>query len=199
MSYPTKRYIYFRLLTTISTLMLVEWKGREKAWLTMVLEVNYKVRRFKTSDLEGVIQINRACLPENYTSLFFMNLYKRFPETFIVAEANREIVGYIMCRIETGIPSFKLLGITRKAHVISIAVLPNHQQKGIGYALMREATQAMVNYRAKECYLEVRESNLPAVGLYKKLGFEIARTARNYYANGEDAFVMARHLPLSMK
>jgi len=165
----------------------------------MVLEVNYKVRRFKTSDLEGVIQINRACLPENYTSLFFMNLYKRFPETFIVAEANREIVGYIMCRIETGIPSFKLLGITRKAHVISIAVLPNHQQKGIGYALMREATQAMVNYRAKECYLEVRESNLPAVGLYKKLGFEIARTARNYYANGEDAFVMARHLPLSMK
>jgi len=199
MSYPTKRYIYFRLLTTISTLMLVEWKDREKAWLTMVLEVNYKVRRFKTSDLEGVIQINRACLPENYTSLFFMNLYKRFPETFIVAEANREIVGYIMCRIETGIPSFKLLGITRKAHVISIAVLPNHQQKGIGYALMREATQAMVNYRAKECYLEVRESNLPAVGLYKKLGFEIARTARNYYANGEDAFVMARHLPLSMK
>jgi len=193
------RYIYFCLLRTISTLMLVEWKDREKAWLTMVLEVNYKVRRFKTSDLEGVIQINRACLPENYTSLFFMNLYKRFPETFIVAEANREIVGYIMCRIETGIPSFKLLGITRKAHVISIAVLPNHQQKGIGYALMREATQAMVNYRAKECYLEVRESNLPAVGLYKKLGFEIARTARNYYANGEDAFVMARHLPLSMK
>jgi ribosomal-protein-alanine N-acetyltransferase len=193
------RYIYFCLLTPISTLMLVEWKGREKAWLTMVLEVNYKFRRFKPSDLEGVIRINRACLPENYTVLFFMNLYKRFPETFIVAEANREIVGYIMCRIETGIPSFKLLGITRRGHVISIAVLPNYQQKGIGYALMREATQAMVNYNAKECYLEVRESNLPAVGLYKKLGFEIARTSRNYYANGEDAFVMAKQLPLSMK
>jgi ribosomal-protein-alanine N-acetyltransferase len=195
--YHTKRYIYFRLLTTIPT--LVEWKGRENAWLTMVLEVKYKFRRFKPSDLEGVIRINRACLPENYTSLFFMNLYKRFPETFIVAEVNREIVGYIMCRIETGIPNFKLLGIRKKGHVISIAVLPNHQQKGIGYALMREATQAMVNYKAKECYLEVRESNLPAVGLYKKLGFEIARTARNYYANGEDAFVMAKQLPLSMK
>jgi len=179
--------------------MLVEWKGRKKAWLSMVLEVNYKLRPFKPSDLEGVIRINRACLPENYTTLFFMNLYKRFPETFIVAEVNREIVGYVMCRIETGIPSFKLLGITRRGHVISIAVLPNHQQKGIAHALMREATQAMVNYKAKECYLEVRESNLPAVGLYKKLGFEIARTARNYYANGEDAFVMARHLPLSMK
>ena len=193
------RYIYFCLLRTISTLMLVEWKGREKAWLSMVLEVNYKLRPFKPSDLEGVIQINRESLPENYTALFFMNLYKRFPETFIVAEVNREIVGYIMCRIETGIPVFKLLGITKKGHVISIAVLPNHQQKGIGYALMREATQAMVNYKAKECYLEVRESNIPAVGLYKKLGFEIARTLRNYYADGENAFVMAKQLPLYMK
>jgi ribosomal-protein-alanine N-acetyltransferase len=174
-------------------------KAERKEWLTMVLEVNYKFRRFKPSDLEGVMRINRECLPENYTPLFFMNLYKRFPATFIVAEVNREVVGYIMCRIETGIPSFKLLGVTRKGHVISIAVLPNHQQKGIGYALMREATQAMVNYKAKECYLEVRESNLPAVELYKKLGFEIARTARNYYANGEDAFVMSRQLPLSMK
>jgi len=179
--------------------MLVEWKGREKAWLSMVLEVNYKLRRFKPSDLDGVIRINRESLPENYTALFFMNLYKRFPGTFIVAEANGDIVGYIMCRIETGIPSFKLLGMRKKGHVISIAVLPRHQQKGIGYALMREATQAMVNYKAKECYLEVRESNLPAVGLYKKLRFEIARTLRNYYADGENAFVMALQLPLSMK
>jgi ribosomal-protein-alanine N-acetyltransferase len=177
---------------------VVEQKGREKAWSSMVLEVTYKFRMFKPSDLEAVMQINRECLPENYTPLFFMNLYKRFPETFIVAEANKKIAGYIMCRIETGIPSFKLLGITRRGHVISIAVLPNHQQKGVGYALIRESMQAMVNYKAKECYLEVRTSNLPAVGLYKKLGFEIARTSKNYYADGEDAFVMSRQLPLSM-
>jgi ribosomal-protein-alanine N-acetyltransferase len=187
------KHIYFCLLTSFS----LEWKGREKAWLAMVLEVKYKFRRFKPSDLEGVIRINRECLPENYTHLFFMNLYKRYPETFIVAEVNNEIVGYIMCRIETGIPSFKLLGITRKGHVISIAVLPKHQQKGVGYALMQEATQAMESYKAKECYLEVRESNLPAVELYKKLGFEIARTIKNYYADGENAFVMAKQLSSS--
>jgi len=169
-------------------------KAERKEWLTVVLELNYKFRQFKPSDLEEVIQINRECLPENYTPFFFMNLYKRYPETFIVAEVNKDIVGYILCRIETGIPSFKLLGITRRGHVISIAVLPRHQQKGIGYALMREATQAMVNYQAKECYLEVRESNLPAVELYKKLGFEIARTIKNYYADGENAFVMAKQL-----
>jgi len=163
----------------------------------MVLELNYKLRPFKTSDLDGVIQINRECLPENYSPHFFINLYNRFPATFIVAEVNGEIVGYIMCRIETGIPSFKLLGIAKKGHVISIAVLPTHHRKGIGYSLIREVTKAMVNYNAKECYLEVRESNLSAVYLYKKLGFETVRTLRNYYADGEDAFVMAIQLPYS--
>ena len=165
----------------------------------MVLEMNYSVRRFKPSDLDGVIRINRECLPENYSTLFFMNLYKRFPETFIVAETNREIVGYIMCRIETGIPTFKVLGIAKKGHVISIAVLPEHHRKGIGNQLIQEAARAMANYKAKECYLEVRESNLPAIQLYKKLGFEVARSIRNYYADGEDAFVMSLLLPNSVE
>jgi len=165
----------------------------------MVLEISYQLRRFKPSDLDWVIRVNRECLPENYTALFFINLYKRFPGTFIVAEADGEIVGYIMCRIETGIPSFKLLGIRKKGHVISVAVLPSHHRKGIGYALIREAMQAMVNYNAKECYLEVRESNLSAIHLYKKLGFETARTLRNYYADGEDAIVLAIHLPRAIE
>jgi ribosomal-protein-alanine N-acetyltransferase len=146
-----------------------------------------------------VIRINRECLPENYSTLFFMNLYKRFPETFIIAETNREIIGYIMCRIETGIPSFKVLGIAKKGHVISIAVLPEHHRKGIGNQLIKKATRAMVNYKAKECYLEVRESNLPAIKLYKKLGFEVVRSIRNYYADGENAFVMSLQFPNSME
>jgi len=141
------------------------------------------------------MHINRVCLPENYTTFFFMDLYQRFPATFIVAEENGEVVGYVMCRIETGIPNFKLLGITKKGHVISIAVLPSHQREGIGYALMREAMQSMFDYNAKECYLEVRASNMPAVKLYEKMEFETTRTIRGYYADGEAAYVMARKLP----
>jgi ribosomal-protein-alanine N-acetyltransferase len=55
--------------------------------------------------------------------------------------------------------------------------------------------QAMINYKAKECYLEVRASNVPAVNLYKKIGFEIIRTITGYYADGEAAYMMARKLP----
>jgi len=135
-----------------------------------------------------------VCLPENYSSYFFMDLYERYPETFIVAEVYGEVVGYIMCRIETGLPGFGLLGISKRGHVISIAVLPEYQRKGIGQALMEEAILNMRTFNAKECYLEVRVSNTSAINLYKKLGFETSRTINGYYADGEGAAVMVRKL-----
>lgn len=160
-----------------------------------VVQPQFTTRRFQRSDLERVMQINRVCLPENYSALFFLKLHEKFPATFIVADEDGEVVGYVMCRIETRLPGFGVLGIKRKGHVVSVAVLLKHQRKGIGYALMQEAMKAMVGYKAKECYLEVRTSNTAAVNLYKKMGFEIAQTMRNYYADGEDAYVMNRKLP----
>jgi len=159
-----------------------------------MVQTAFELRRFRPEDLDRVMHINRVCLPENYATYFFMDLYERFPEAFIVAEEDGAIIGYVMCRIETGLPDFGLLGITRKGHVISIAVLPEHQREGIGSALMKEAMAAMKAYKAKECYLEVRVSNTPAVGLYEKLGFEASRIARGYYADGEDAYIMTMKL-----
>ena len=149
----------------------------------------------KPTDLEQVMHINQVCLPENYSTFFFSNLYERFPATFIVAEENGEVVGYILCRIEKGLSNIALLGVARKAHVISIAVLPTHQHRGIGQALIQEALRNMPLYKARECYLEVRVNNTPAVSLYKKMGFDVKREVRNYYKDGEDAYVMAMKLP----
>jgi len=160
-----------------------------------MVQTTFALRLFEPRDLSQVMYINRVCLPENYTEYFFMDLHQRFPDTFIVAEENGEIVGYVMCRIESGPPDWGLFGIAKKGHVISIAVLPEHQHKGIGKALMQKALQSMRNHKARECYLEVRVSNTPAVKLYKKLGFKITRTIRGYYADGEDAYVMTKKLP----
>jgi len=159
-----------------------------------MVQTTFALRRFQPDDLEKVVHINQVCLPENYSTYFFMDLYERHPETFIVAEVAGELAGYIMCRIETGLPDFGLFGIAKRGHVISVAVLPEYQRKGIGEALIREAMLRMRQYKAKECYLEVRVTNTPAINLYKKLDFETSRTVRGYYADGEDAAVMTRKL-----
>jgi len=123
-----------------------------------------------------------------------MDLNERYPATFVVAEQEGDVVGYIMCRVETGFSNFGLLGVSKKGHVVSIAVLPAYQRKGVGIALMEEAMKNMRFYKAKECYLEVRVSNVAAVEMYKKLGLAVVRTSKGYYANGESALVMAKKL-----
>jgi ribosomal-protein-alanine N-acetyltransferase len=158
------------------------------------LQQTFRLRKFALTDLQTVMEINRLSLPENYTDSFFVDLYKRFPETFIVAEEDGEIVGYIMCRIEAGLSNLSLGGVIKKGHVVSVAVVLHHRRKGFGEALVARAIEAMRLYKAKQCFLEVRVTNDSAVSLYKKLGFEVARTVHGYYADGEDAHVMTKKL-----
>ncbi len=154
----------------------------------------FKIRKFKPDDLQAVMNINRAALPENYTDYFFMDLHERFPEAFIVAEQDGEIVGYIMNRVEVGLSNMGLGGLIRKGHVVSIAVLPKSRRKGVAQALVNTAIEGMRHYKAKQCYLEVRVTNEAGIKLYKKLGFDISRTLNGYYSDGEDAYVMTKKL-----
>ncbi|MCS7095603.1 MAG: ribosomal protein S18-alanine N-acetyltransferase [Nitrososphaerota archaeon] len=158
------------------------------------MQQTFELRKFNPKDLDRVVYINRTCLPENYIDQFFLDLHERFPETFIVAEVDDEIVGYIMCRIEMGLSNYGLGGFIKKGHVVSLAVMPQYRRMGIGYALVYKAMEGMRVYNAKQCYLEVRVSNIPAINLYTKLGFKIARVIRGYYSDGEDAYLMTRNL-----
>lgn len=158
------------------------------------MQQTFKLKKFIPDDLQEVMQINRICLPENYTDMFFMDLYERFPLTFIVAKEEGKILGYIMSRIEIGISNFGLGGLVKKGHVVSIAVLPQGRRKGIASALIKAAMEGMVYYKAKQIYLEVRVTNEPGIKLYKKLGLEITRTISGYYSDGEDAYVMTKKL-----
>jgi len=155
----------------------------------------FRVREASAADLTKVIMINRRCLPENYTYFFFNSILQNYPRTFLVAEVDGDIAGYVMCRVERGFSKLSKLNLTRLGHVISIAVLPEYRRRGIAKALLTRAMKVLKEeYGCEEVYLEVRVSNQPAISLYRKLGFEIVKISRRYYVDGEDAYIMARRL-----
>ena len=152
----------------------------------------FTLRTFAVSDLERVMHINSKCLPENYSSFFYRDIYTKYPDTFLVAEMNGEIQGYIMIRIEKGWSKRGRLSPARLAHVVSVAVMEQYRRKGMGKALIVEAmTRGRRTYECNEGYLEVRVSNEPAINLYDKLGFKKVKRNYGYYLDGEDAWVMA--------
>lgn len=155
---------------------------------------SYALRQFNSADLDSVMAINRVCLPENYAPYFFIDTFNTLPETFIVAEAQGVVVGYIMCRMEHGFSDLRRLRFSKKGHIISVAVMPDYRNQGIGYSLVEKALTALMGLQADECYLEVRLNNDPAINLYRKMGFEITRTVPRYYYDSSDAYVMTKVL-----
>jgi [ribosomal protein S18]-alanine N-acetyltransferase len=155
---------------------------------------DYVVRRCQYEDLQSVIKVNTTTLPEHYSDYFFESILKELPESFVVVELNRRVVGYIMCKIEFGFSNFRKLGFVKKGHVVSVGVLDEHRGKGLGKALMLEGINGVIGRRGDEIYLEVRVSNESAIKMYEKLGFAIKSRLRSYYRDGEDAYLMALEL-----
>ena len=95
-----------------------------------------------------------------------------------LAEDGSQLVGFLVWQ-ETDF----------EAEVLQIAVLPSYQGQKIATALFDFLPAA------KEIFLEVRESNKPALLFYKKEKFEeIARRKAYYHAPVEDAIVMKREI-----
>jgi ribosomal-protein-alanine N-acetyltransferase len=137
------------------------------------------------------MDINMLTLPEHYSDYFFESILSELPESFIVAELYSKVVGYIMCKIEFGFSNFRKLGFVKKGHVVSVAVLNEHRNQGLGNALMVEGINGVISRKTDEIYLEVRVSNTAAVRMYERLGFQIKSRLRTYYRDGEDAYLMA--------
>jgi len=155
---------------------------------------DYQIRRCERDDIQSVININAETLPEHYSDYFYYEILAEFPETFLVAELDGSLIGYVMCRIEYGFSHLKRLGLARKGHIVSIAVKEQHRGKGVGTMLMQTSQQAMVAKAATESYLEVRVTNSEAIALYQRLGYKVSSRLEAYYKDGEAALVMAAPL-----
>lgn len=99
-----------------------------------------------------------------------------------IAEAG-DPAGLAICRIAAG-----------EAEILTIAVAPWARRRGVARALMTAALGAARGAGASEVFLEVDINNLPAIGLYSRLGFLRAGLRKGYYDRGAagraDALVM---------
>lgn len=87
-----------------------------------------------------------------------------------------------------------------EANLLSLAVSPDYQKRGIGSALLTQSLNILEKDGMKSTILEVRAQNQSAIRLYHRLGFRQQAIRKAYYpkiqsAEKEDAVVMRRLSP----
>ncbi len=141
--------------------------------------IEIEIRSAVPGDLQTVSSLEDLCFKDPYPPYFISQLAEANPETFLVAEVNGHLVGYVVADRWMD-----------HDHLVSIAVHPKERMKGIGERLLL-ALEARLG-RTRPIRLEVRKNNLPALEMYRKHGFEETALIPGYYADGEDAIVMEK-------
>jgi ribosomal-protein-alanine N-acetyltransferase len=139
-----------------------------------------QLRRFGPRDLTRVYELACSSLSENYNPTLFLDLYNYWPEGFIIAEEDGQIIGFI----------FGIMMSRTESRILMLAVDPRYRGKGYGGVLYREMQRQCAVKGMKVIELEVRVSNQVAIHFYEKMGFQLVGRIAKYYSNGEDAFRM---------
>ncbi|KLN64206.1 MULTISPECIES: ribosomal protein S18-alanine N-acetyltransferase [Vibrio] len=115
-------------------------------------------------------------------------------ETMIRDINSRGACHHVLVVDDVVVGYFYAQNIVGEVTLLNIAVNPSEQGKGYGKQLMDAFLDICQQNQAESAWLEVRESNIGAFGLYESMGFNEVDRRINYYpttSGKEDAIIMS--------
>jgi ribosomal-protein-alanine N-acetyltransferase len=140
------------------------------------------IHRMSEGDLDQVAQLEKLCFSDPWSRKSFEHeLTNRFSIP-LVAKSGDRIFGY-SC----------LWHVYEQMEIADIAVSPEFRRRGIAGMMIRWILKEATQRGCLNVILSVRESNLPAIRLYRRFGFvELDRRKRYYRLPDEDAIIMIK-------
>lgn len=137
-------------------------------------------------DIADVLEIERVSFPSPWSRSSFEDILTREYSRAYVIKATYggrfRVIGYIC-----------LWMFLDEIHILNLAIHSEFRRQSLGEKLLKYALNLAQRRGIRWATLEVRQSNHPAIALYKKMGFKSVRLRPRYYMdNREDAVVMEK-------
>ena len=138
------------------------------------------IEKMTFSHIEEIAKLERTCFSTPWSEEGLKSELDNNFARFFVAFSGDKIAGYI--------GSHNVLG---EVYITNVAVFPDFRRKGVGKELVEFLINQMKTEKAEFITLEVRESNLNAISLYEKCGFQNVGERKDFYEKPrEDAILM---------
>jgi ribosomal-protein-alanine N-acetyltransferase len=149
----------------------------------------WQLDHIKRADLEPILVIEKNSFQWPWGRLSFEGeLGNNSSCNFVVksteGQTDEEVIAYTFWRL-----------VVDEMHILKVAVTPARRKEGIATRLLKRCFAWSAEHGAVSAHLEVRPSNVAAVALYRKLGFEVVGRRPKYYTDTrEDALLMMKIL-----
>lgn len=143
------------------------------------------LRPMQTADLDAVMRIERGIYSHPWTRGNFRDALNAGYSCWIYQFA-QSIVGYAVIMVTAD-----------EAHLLNLSIAAEWQRQGWGRKLLQHMLDLARQHKAQVMLLEVRPSNVAALGLYEGFGFRRIALRRGYYPAGaerEDAILLELRL-----
>lgn len=146
------------------------------------------IRRMQMEDLPEVCVIEKDNFSLPWSVESFAESLEKDYTVFLTALAGGQVVGYVGCYCVGG-----------EGEITNVAVKESYRRMGIGGMLLEKLYEEGKTLDTEEFFLEVRESNEAAIGLYTRQGFVKEGIRKNFYEQPvENAVIMWKHFPLGI-
>lgn len=140
--------------------------------------------KMTVAHLEEIARLEKECFSSPWSEDGLKSELDNNFARFYVAFMGDKIAGYI--------GSHNVLG---EVYITNVAVFPEFRKNGVGKALVEFLVDGMKCENAEFVTLEVRESNLKAISLYEKCGFQKVGKRKDFYEKPrEDAVLMTNYI-----
>ncbi len=128
------------------------------------------VRSMKPEDLNEVCRIERESFSQPWSEKGFLDSMNQKNTCYLTALQDGRVAGYC-----------GMLQVMEEADITNVAVDASFRGRGIGFAMLQELMRIGKEHGVEAFTLEVRQSNLTAISLYGRLGFENCGIRKNFY------------------
>lgn len=139
------------------------------------------------NDLDKILEIEARAYPVPWNREQMMDVFSQKVIRMKLTYKD-DLIGYAFVSV-----------ILDEGHLLHITVDPEYHGKRLGRYLLEAVLALGDKHQLATIFLEVREGNTPARGLYDRIGFNQIGVRKGYYpcnVNGrEDAIVMAYTVP----
>jgi [ribosomal protein S18]-alanine N-acetyltransferase len=154
-------------------------EGREKYYYASNNNELF-ISKMKEEHIEKVLEIEKRSFITPWTKKMINETLSSSISMSFVIEETSLFLGYIM-----------LYSVLDEAHILNLAINPDYRGRGYASQLIRHVTGYCGKMGISDFFLEVRDSNIKAINLYRMFGFKVIGKRKGYYTDThEDALVM---------